>query len=81
MYRSNDGFVNITQLLKAVGYKKPVRWLSLEKKLGKLDKLVVYGRSIRGTYVSMTTAQNILRHFQQSDASLPVLMMQINDVR
>lgn len=77
MYRRGDGLINATQLLRATGYTKTIRWSALEKKLGQLDKIVAHGRSTAGTYVSMATAQSILQALELEDAVTPALMRHI----
>lgn len=72
------GLVNVTQLIKAHGYSKEVRWPAMEMKLGNMQRTSVNGRHIIGTYVSMSNAQRILRHLQLGTASLQELRRQIN---
>lgn len=78
MYRPEDGLVNATHLLRAIGQKR-VRWSSLEKKLENIYRISVYGNPIAGTYVSITDAREILRYLQASTASLQELTRQITE--
>ncbi|KAL2273116.1 hypothetical protein FJTKL_04926 [Diaporthe vaccinii] len=85
MYRPNDGLVNVTQLLKAIGYKRTVKWASLDERIGDLHRTAVIGGSkrsgfyVQGSYVSMMDAERILNHLGLSTALLQVLIVQIDD--
>lgn len=79
MYRPADGLVNATQLVKANGYNRELRWPAMEKKLGDLQRTSVNGRHIIGTNVSMSNAQRILQHLKLDTASLQELTRQIGE--
>lgn len=77
IYRPENSLVNITHLLKAIGYNKTVPWDTVAKKLGNLRRTVAKGRLIGGTYVSMEDGQRVLRHLKLSTAALHELKGQI----
>lgn len=79
MYRPADGLVNATQLVKANGYNRELRWPAMEKKIGNLKRTSVNGRHIIGTYVSMSNAQRLLEHLKLDMASLKELTRQIDE--
>lgn len=81
MYRADDGLINMTQLAKAVGHGRLIRWSTVDKKLGGFGRYHVNGRHIVGMYVSMNDALRILRQLQLPDAALPELREQINAQR
>jgi hypothetical protein len=81
MYRPDDGLVNITQLIHALGYRKELRWPRMENKIGNMDRTFVNGRHVVGTYVSMTNAESILRHLKLRTALLQELEKQITEYR
>ncbi|KAH8746636.1 hypothetical protein F5883DRAFT_721545 [Diaporthe sp. PMI_573] len=81
MYRPDDGLVNITQLIHALGYRKQLRWPRMEIKIGNMDRTFVNGRHVVGTYVSMTNAESILLHLKLRTALLQELAKQITEYR
>lgn len=81
MYRANDGLINMTQLAKAVGRDKPIRWSTLDKKLGGFGRYAVKGRHIIGMYVPMNDALKVLRQLQIPDAAFQELKGQIQAQR
>lgn len=80
MYRPDDGLINLTQLLKANGHK-PVKWSTIEKRLGAMHRAWVHGRSVIGNYVSLIDAQRVLQNLRLPTSSIQDLSNQIQRLR
>lgn len=78
-YKPNDALINATQLIKAHGYTKTIRWGAIEKKVGKFHQRI--SKNGEGTYVSMTDAQKIFQHLRLRADALEELTRQINEYK
>lgn len=80
MYRPYDGLINLTQLIKANGHK-PIKWSTIEKRLGSMHRAWVHGKFVIGNYVSLMDARRVLQHLRLPTSSIQDLSNQIQRLR
>lgn len=81
MYRAEEQLINVTQVARALGHNRSIRWGTLDKRLGNFKRCTVKGRYIAGMYVSMTDAQRVLQQLRLPDVAVQELIRQVNEFR